>query len=107
MRIFFGKSNDYINTTEQTFYQCLKSKNWNIYDALILLRDLLLIQNSNNDLYTLNPLILKYGVFDSYIYFIDGDNNPVKAVDDSMIQAKLNNGSSLETAMTTDSRIMN
>lgn len=106
MRIFFGKSHDYVNTTEQLLYQCLKAKNWNVYDALVLLKDMLLIQYENFDLYTINPLMLRFGVFNDYVYFLDNDNNVIKAIDDSIVTAKLNLGSSLDNALTTDERVM-
>lgn len=106
MRLFFGRSNDYIETTEALLYECLVKKNWVITDALTLLKDIILIQHTNDDLYTINPLMLMYGVFDDYVYFIDGSNTPIKATEDSIVSAKLSSGNSLDIALTTDTRIM-
>lgn len=81
MRLFFGRAHSTYRLIDDEFYSCMILNNYNVEKSLIALKSILLTKYRDLDVHTINPLLLKFGVLDEYIHYIDGSGDEIRVMD--------------------------
>ena len=96
MRLFFGRAHNTYRLIDHEFYNCMISNNYDIEQALINLKSVLLKNYPDLDVHTINPLILKFGIMDEYIHYISNDGKEVRVVDEPYYKSLTKTGYNME-----------
>lgn len=81
MRLFFGRAHSTYRLIDDEFYGCMILNNYDLKTSLLALKSVLLKQYNGVNVHTINPLLLKYGILDEYIHYIDNDGKEIRVID--------------------------
>lgn len=81
MKLFFGRAHSTYRLIDGEFYNFMILNNYDVRKSLIALKSFLLKNYKGLNVHTINPLLLKFGILDEYIHYIDGDGKEIRVVD--------------------------